>query len=140
MTFETCVALRKNGKPCRAVAGLIFDPHWNGKVCDAHLSDTRLNPHKWGRLEASMRAADDALAEAQRQREALILSLSEDGLHTLLKEMRKFREGSPLKAKIRKLLDAILRENQRRELERKHITRKTQEQKEFPRGGDAVIK
>jgi hypothetical protein len=83
MTFETCVARRKDGKPCRA-GGLIFDPHWGGNVCDAHLSDIRLNPSKWGRLEASMRAADKALAEAQRQREALSLSLSEDGLHTLL--------------------------------------------------------
>ena len=139
MTFETCVARRKDGKPCRA-SGSIFDPHWGGKVCDAHLSNIRLNPSKWGRFEASLRAADEARAQAQRQREALSLSLSEDGLHTLLKEMRKFREGSLLKAKIRKLLEAILHDNRWRELEGKHITRKTQQQKEFPRGGDAAIK
>jgi hypothetical protein len=38
---ESCVAPRKDGRPCRGV-GTIFDPERNGFVCDAH-ADPKIN-------------------------------------------------------------------------------------------------
>jgi len=41
----------------------------------------------------------------------LMLSLSDHGLNSVLKDLRNFRHGKPLQAKVRKILEGVLREN-----------------------------
>lgn len=50
------------------------------------------------------------LEERERAQEALMLSLSDDGLSSILKALRQFREGKPLLPKVRKILEGVLRE------------------------------
>jgi hypothetical protein len=59
------------------------------------------------------------LAEEQRRREAVATSLSAEGLQTILKALRDFEQGVPLRPKTRKLLEEILLEDMRRKCARK---------------------
>jgi len=61
-----------------------------------------------------MHFAAQIQAEDQRRRDALALSLSDDGLNALLNDLRKFHNGECLKAKTRKTLEDILTENNQR--------------------------
>jgi len=51
------------------------------------------------------------LEERERALEALMLSLSDDSLTSILKALRNFREGKPLPPKVRKILEGVLQEN-----------------------------
>lgn len=48
------------------------------------------------------------LEEHERACEALMLSLSDDGLASILKSLRRFREGKPLPRKVRNILEGVL--------------------------------
>jgi hypothetical protein len=108
---EPCVAPRKDGRSYRGL-GTIFDPARNELVYDAHRPDgpgsTRL---KQGIRLSMLHSLAEAQDETQRGHEALALSLSHDGLNTVLKDLRNFRNGNPLQAKVRKLLEDILTED-----------------------------
>jgi hypothetical protein len=106
---EPCVAPRKDGRPCGSV-GIIFDPERNGMVCDAHVwPEIKVDVQK--RMYGYALQAREALAEQRRAREALMLSLSDHGLNSVLKDLRNFRDGQPLQPKVRKILEGVLREN-----------------------------
>ena len=112
--YSSCVALRKDGRPCQAV-GTIVDSARNGLVCDAHRTDGPGSDRlKRGRKLQSLQFWAQAHTEEERRREALALSLSDDGLNALLNDLRKFHHGKCLKAKTRKILEDILTENNQR--------------------------
>ena len=97
------------GVPCRAV-GTIFDPEWNGMVCDAHARPD-INVNLQRRMHGYAPQAREELAEQRRAREALMLSLSDNGLNSVLKDLRNFRDGKPIQPKVRKILEGVLRKN-----------------------------
>jgi hypothetical protein len=73
--YPPCVALRKDGRPCRAV-GRVFDPARQGLVCDAHQpggpGSKRL---KRGRLlvaRDNLAQREDITPEARAQLNAVI--------------------------------------------------------------------
>ena len=62
--------------------------------------------------------ASHNLEERERAREALMLTLSDDSLTSILKDLRNFREGKPLQPKVQKILEGVLRENTLRKMYR----------------------
>jgi hypothetical protein len=109
VAYEPCVAARKDGQPCRGV-GTVFDPELNGMVCDKH-ARPEIIVNQPGRIPSYALAAREAVAEQHRAREALMLSLSENGLNYVLKDLRNFRNGKPLQPKVRTILEGVLRED-----------------------------
>jgi hypothetical protein len=71
---------------------------------------TRETPPNPRLILGMQEAARHNLEERARAREALMLSLSDAGLSSILKGLRNFREGERLPPKVRKILDGVLRE------------------------------
>jgi hypothetical protein len=113
--IERCVSLRKDGRPCQGV-GLFNHPERNGLVCDAHRPDGP-GSERW-KAAMTVQAPSYLLEEYNRQRKALAVSLSDDGLQALLEELRTFRNGERLSRKTRKILDNILSEDTHRKASR----------------------
>jgi hypothetical protein len=114
--LQFCVAPRKDGRPCRGL-GTIFDPARNGMVCDAHQPG---GPGSLSLKVGSRLAVIHQQATLAERREALLRSLSDEGLSNTLKDLHKFRDGGEsLRPKTRKLLEEILLEDTRRKLARK---------------------
>jgi hypothetical protein len=61
------------------------------------------------------------VAERQRRCEAITTSLSAEGLQAIVKDLRDFGQGLPLRPKTRKLLEEILAEDMRRKVVQKAV-------------------
>jgi hypothetical protein len=119
--YQLCVATRKDGRPCRAI-GRVFDSARNGLVCDAHQpGGPGRESLKRGTMLLAMKDIAEDAAEDARRRDALAVGLSDDGLRTLLNELRKFREGRPLQAKVYNILVDLLTEDRQRKPGRRRV-------------------
>ena len=87
---------------------------WNGygqRSQEAREQQTHEIPPNPGLMRGRQLMALEYAEERKRAREALLLSLSDESLTSILKELRKFREGKLLPPKVRKILEGVLLES-----------------------------